>query len=156
MIEERERGTYIAIGANEMTVLLSREETDGAFSVSEYVVPPDGSAPPVHRHERTTEVFHVLDGTFEYTVDGDSHEATAGRTVVIWPGTPHTFAVPESAPVRLLLFIAPASLEGYFRDLGRYEEVLRPPPIDMDRLGDAAVSLCESYDQTIVDPEDTE
>jgi len=151
VIEESDRGTSIAIGANEMTVLLSNAETDGAFSVCEYVVPPDGSAPPVHLHKRTTEVFHVLDGTFEYILDGDSHEATTGRTVVIEPGTPHTFAVPESAPVRLLLFIAPGGLEEYFRDLGRYEGTLRPPPIDMDRLGEAAFSLCESYDQTIVD-----
>lgn len=50
------------------------------------VVP--GAAIPIHHHLHE-QTMHVLEGAFEFTVDGDTKTYTAGSAVVIPPHVPH-------------------------------------------------------------------
>ena len=74
------------LGNNEITVLVSGSESGGAFSLMELVVQPRGGANALHT-DRWVEVFHVLDGEAEWTLerDGslDTWIARRGETIVV-------------------------------------------------------------------------
>lgn len=145
-------GERIELGPNEVVIRLSGEDTDGAFSLLEYTGPPDGPAPPRHVHEATDEVIFVLDGTVEWTVDGESAETTAGSTVHVPRGTPHAFSITGSRPAWMLIWYAPAGFEGYFTEMGAYLDSLPPGPPDQAAVEEKAADLCAVYDQTILGP----
>src|SRR5215813_6750302 len=67
----------------DMNVLLTTEATGGAISVLMAWHRP-GDGPPDHVHYTRDEIFFVLEGTYELTVDGQT--TTAGdRTIVFIP-----------------------------------------------------------------------
>jgi quercetin dioxygenase-like cupin family protein len=108
------------LGNNEITVLVSGGESNDAFSVMELVIQPRGGATALHT-DRWLEVFHVLDGQVEWTLerDGsiDTWIARRGDTVVVPPGAKHRFAGAGETPSRLLT-IGPPEYEAFFRALG--------------------------------------
>ena len=58
-----------------------------------------GDGPRLHRHPYT-EIFIVLEGHVTFTVGGQTHEATAGQTVIVPPKTPHTCRNTGTGPLR--------------------------------------------------------
>ena len=71
-------------------VLVSASECYGAVAVFEERVAV-GHGPPRHRHPRQVEVFHVLEGTFRFHLDGQELERGPGAAVVIPQGAVHAF-----------------------------------------------------------------
>lgn len=43
----------------------------------------------LHYHKKTTEIYHILEGSGVLEIAGDSVELTPGMTVLIKKGTPH-------------------------------------------------------------------
>ena len=73
-------------------VMLSAEDTDGAYSMIEETTPPGGGGPPPHLHANEDEAFCVLEGEVEFLLGEGTIPAGAGTTCVHAPrGTPHTF-----------------------------------------------------------------
>jgi quercetin dioxygenase-like cupin family protein len=107
------------LGNNEITVLVSGSESGGAFSLMELVVQPRGGANALHT-DRWVEVFHVLDGEVEWTLerDGslDSWIARRGETIVVPIGARHRFAGAGERPCRMLTMGTP-EYEQFFRAL---------------------------------------
>jgi len=66
------------------------EETDDAYSVSEWWLEPNTAGPPVHQHAED-HVFYVIDGTMSLLLDGQWLPAARGSYALIPGGTPHTF-----------------------------------------------------------------
>lgn len=88
------------------------------------------------------ETFYVLEGDLPVHVDGEEITASAGSTVYIPRGTPHSFRV-DSETARLLVLNTPAGHERFFRAMGEpaAERTLPPPPEgppDMDAMTRAA------------------
>jgi mannose-6-phosphate isomerase-like protein (cupin superfamily) len=82
------------LGTDEMTVLTTSAQTDGAIFAVTVRMPPGGGPPMMHRHD-PGEVYHVLEGRFTFYVGdpGDRVEritATAGQVVPLAGRTPHT------------------------------------------------------------------
>jgi quercetin dioxygenase-like cupin family protein len=136
------------LGNNEITVLVSGAETGDAFSVMELVVQPRGGATTLHT-DRWVEVFHVLDGEMEWTLERDgrleSWLARRGETVVVPSGAKHRFAGAGDRPCRLLT-VGPAEYEAFFRALaaawsGPYDRDRTPPAVGpvFERFG---MQLC--------------
>ncbi len=69
---------YWVVG-DRYTFKLTAEETNGAFSLFEFVVPPDSGSPP-HRHTRENETFYIVSGSMEFHVDGTKMIAQVGDT----------------------------------------------------------------------------
>jgi quercetin dioxygenase-like cupin family protein len=88
-------------------------QTGGALTVFEAVNPP-GQGPPYHVHEAFDEVIYVLDGTLRVRLADQLEEAGTGAFVFIPRGMPHTWEARGDKPVRFLVVIAPAGLEGFF------------------------------------------
>lgn len=70
--------------------IISSAETGGAMAAFKQITQP-GEGPPVHVHREQTEVFHIIDGTYEFTLNGRSTTLTAGGSILIPAGAPHTF-----------------------------------------------------------------
>lgn len=94
---------------------ISAKETGDAFEILE-LSGPEGDGPPPHIHVDRHELFYVLQGTVEFTVGQDTMAAEAGSLIFVPRNTRHGFKLgPEC---KLLGLVAPAGLEGFFRELG--------------------------------------
>lgn len=67
-----------------------------------------GEVTALHRHRRTEELYHVLEGRGRMTLGEQQFEVTAGDTISIAPGTPHRIMNIGTVPLRLLCCCAPA------------------------------------------------
>jgi quercetin dioxygenase-like cupin family protein len=107
------------LGNNELTVLVSGEESGGGYCVLELVVQPGGGATALHT-DRWVETFHVLEGNVTWTLERDGRldtwSAAAGETIVVPRGAKHRFAGAGAASSRMLA-IGPAEFEQFFRAL---------------------------------------
>ena len=69
-------------------------------------VAPGAGAPPNH-HAGEDESFYVLEGEFEFMVNGETLRATAGDFVKVPDGAAHAFTNVGSAPGKLIEVNAP-------------------------------------------------
>lgn len=128
-------GERLDVLGDRQTVKISGAETGGAFALIENVNPPGTGIPP-HVHHREDEAFYVLEGRVEFTVEGEAHEVEAGAVVFLPRGTAHGFRVVGDRPARMLILLAPAGLEAYFRRLAALEGPPEP---------DALAALSEPF-----------
>jgi quercetin dioxygenase-like cupin family protein len=83
-------------------------ETGGEAVIVETVVRPHGFVAAPHIHPAQTERFHMLEGTVDFRVAGETLRARAGDELVVPPGTPHRFANAGDDDARFLVEIRPA------------------------------------------------
>ncbi len=110
-------GRVVAVAGGAYRLILTGNETDGAFSLVEFVVPP-GSGPPPHVHRREDETFYIIEGEMTFYVDGKAIKAPAGGTVRAVRDIPHWFRNETDQPVRALTLISPAGFENFFLEVG--------------------------------------
>jgi quercetin dioxygenase-like cupin family protein len=103
-----------------VTVLVPGDRTEGRFALVE-AVEHAGAAHPLHVHSREDELVHVLEGRVRFHLDGAWIERGAGDHLLLPRGSEHAWAVVSGA-ARLLVLLAPAGLEGAFRELARLTE----------------------------------
>jgi quercetin dioxygenase-like cupin family protein len=108
------------------TFLATGEETQGQFALME-VVARKGNAPPPHLHHREDETFYVLEGEMTFSVGGRTIKATPGTMVFLPRGVVHSFAI-ESDQMRVLVLLAPAGLEEWFKEFSVPAPALTLPP----------------------------
>ncbi|MBB3452055.1 quercetin dioxygenase-like cupin family protein [Rhizobium sp. BK313] len=116
-------------------------DTGGAYCLVETLTAPGAGAPP-NRHPDDDEAFYVLDGLFEFMVDGETVQARTGSFVKIPTGAIHAFRNIGPAPGRLLIINAPGRVhDGFFTEAGEAMPIgtsdLPPPsgePLDISRV----------------------
>jgi quercetin dioxygenase-like cupin family protein len=100
-----------------MVIRIHGHDTGGVVSAVESHDVPSGGPPP-HIHSREDETFQVLEGEYEFTVDGKSFVAKKGTTIFAPRGIPHTYRYLGQTPGRLMCVITPAGFEGFFDVVG--------------------------------------
>lgn len=115
-------------------------QTGGAFEVAE-IAGQDG--PPPHVHREHDECFYIIEGRYTFTLGAEQVEALADTLVFVPHGTIHAFRPSEGA--RALVFVIPAQLEGFFRELGEGLAAGRPE-------GELRAALAGKYDSWPVRP----
>lgn len=90
-------------------MLATAEDTNGAYSCIEELIPQGPAAPP-HIHEAADETFYIMEGEATFFVEDQPIKATAGSFVSIPRGTKHAFQI-DSETVRLLNTYVPAGFE---------------------------------------------
>ncbi len=112
-------GIKIDFRGTKMTLKVSGEQSEGAYSLLE-MVHPANVGPASHIHPTGAEAFYVLEG--EYTIQCDQRVYTAqvGDFVLIPKGVPHSYR--SGTEGGKVLVICPAGLEKYFSDVA---EVLK-------------------------------
>ena len=111
-----DEGRQIDLGNFTMTVKADEASTSQLFTLLEAVEPPN-FGPPMHIHHGIAEAFYVLDGEYIIFMNDEELRCPAGSFVFIPAEEPHGFRVGD-VPSRKLNLYLPASMVGYFDELG--------------------------------------
>jgi mannose-6-phosphate isomerase-like protein (cupin superfamily) len=106
----------LSVSGNTITVRLGGEQTDGAYSVFELSVPPNVGA-GLHIDNDWDEFWHVMEGTFAFTLNGEQKEFSAGGFAWGPKGIPHSFKNAGETTGKLVMLTRPSGLEKFFRDI---------------------------------------
>jgi mannose-6-phosphate isomerase-like protein (cupin superfamily) len=96
--------------AQRITRKVSSERTGGAFSLFEVEVEPGGGPQP-HVQHREDECFYVLEGRFEFLIEGARIEAGVGSLIYVPRGHLHAFNNAGETTGRLLASQTPVGVE---------------------------------------------
>ena len=105
----------VAWMGTDYSVTLAGNDSAGLVGMFESRVPA-GEGPPVHIHHNEDEVLHVLEGQYEFWLDGAVTRAGPGASVFLPRGVPHTFRVVGDRPGRNLAILTPGGFEGFFAE----------------------------------------
>jgi mannose-6-phosphate isomerase-like protein (cupin superfamily)/catechol 2,3-dioxygenase-like lactoylglutathione lyase family enzyme len=121
---------------DQITFLLTGEDTGGAFFIAEVSVPPGGGPPP-HIHRREDETFYVQQGTLTVQVGGETLQASPGDCVYLPRGNTHCFKNTGNVDAKFLVVVTPAGLENFFAEAFRPAEnrFATPPIMTEENLG---------------------
>jgi quercetin dioxygenase-like cupin family protein len=98
----------------DLKILLSTEATGGAISVLIGYHKP-GQGAPDHVHSSQEEIFYILEGIYEMTVDGRSSRAEPGTLVFIPRGVVHCFKNVGDTTACMLDWSLPGGQDRYFK-----------------------------------------
>lgn len=134
-----EHPIYVVAGGNHVTIMLDREETDGALDVIEGLAQPGGGPPP-HKHE-FAEWFLVLEGTLTVCEERDgavipTRDIEAGGSFWIPPWVVHGTLNLSDSEVRFQTIGQPGLMSGYFAEAGVLVSDPETPP-DVEPPGPA-------------------
>jgi len=96
---------------------LTAEETGGVFCLL-VDQPPAGWALPTHRHHNEAETIHIIAGDFEMEIDGIGVRLSAGETIHVPRGVPHSGANSGQQTGRRVVLFSPAGIEPFFLEAG--------------------------------------
>jgi mannose-6-phosphate isomerase-like protein (cupin superfamily) len=112
-------------------VKMTGADTNGAYSLFEYVVPTGLGGPPTHIHSREDELFICVAGRVRIELDGQEHVLSPGAALLMPRGVPHMFHNPFDEETRVIAVVSPPGLEDYYRALSQL-----PPGRDMKLVGE--------------------
>ena len=153
--KERETGEYIAYlppgeGTRSLWVLgelvtykITSYQTGGAYSLFEVTAQP-GAGPPPHVQHREDESFYILEGEYEFLVEGRTINAGVGSVIYVSKGNLHAHNNVGEGIGRMLVSQTPGGLhEQFFEDIGeemkdRSTAPASEDPPDMERIAKIA------------------
>jgi quercetin dioxygenase-like cupin family protein len=94
-------------------ITIGKRDSAGIIGVFESIVPAR-SGPPIHVHHNEDEVIHVIEGPYEFWLEGQIIPVKAGESIFLPRGVPHTFRVASDHPGRNATIFTPAGLEEFF------------------------------------------
>jgi quercetin dioxygenase-like cupin family protein len=97
------------------TIKVLTSETNGNYTVLDVIHPPN-LGPALHMHPRGPETFYIIDGNYEFVLDGKSIMGKSGDVIFVPTGAPHRFVVGEKGGHAIV--ISPPDLEFYFFKVG--------------------------------------
>lgn len=101
-------GVHAAEGHSRWTCLARRTGLHGRWEAVEWAWLPPGGVSGEHRHSRTEELYFVLDGQGEITLDGRAYPVHPGTTVLTGLGRRHGLRNTGRRPLSWLVIEIPA------------------------------------------------
>jgi mannose-6-phosphate isomerase-like protein (cupin superfamily) len=127
-----------------VTYKVSSQMTGGAYALFEVATRPGAGAPP-HVQHREDESFYVLEGEYEFLVEGRTSRVRAGSLLYIAKGTLHAHKNVGQGVGKMLVTQTPGGLyERFFEEVGKPVDGDDGMPAIHDRLdlqGIAAVGV---------------
>ena len=136
-------GRHLNVLGDNQLVRLTGADTGGALALIEQTNPP-GVGVPLHVHANEDEVFHVLEGAMDFTVNGRTTLAEAGAVVFLPRNVPHAFVTVGPGVTRSTVTAFPAGIELMFEELG----ALPPGPPVMETV----FEICGRYGIRFLQP----
>lgn len=136
-------GKKVNVLGDQQTFKLTGKETDGQFTLIEEVNPP-GTMIPLHVHTREDEIFKVLEGELEVTVDGKTTILKAGDLAFAPKNVPHSWKVVGENDCKTILSAFPAGIELMFEEIGG----LPAGPPDFAKVAE----ICGRYGISFIQP----
>src|SRR6478672_3116971 len=109
-------GEQLKIAGSQTFHKIKSSNTQGVFSVVEFVTPP-GKGVALHVHEREDELVYLLEGEIEVTLGDQKMKAVPGVMALLPRRIPHGFTNIGNKPSRLLDTILPGQFDNYFVEL---------------------------------------
>ncbi|HZQ55563.1 MAG TPA: cupin domain-containing protein [Bryobacteraceae bacterium] len=109
-------------------ILISSKESGGGATTFTQVSPP-GGGPPAHSHTNEDEIFYVLEGEYEFLLNGNRRKLASGDAIHASRGSIHTFRNVGTAEGKLLIVTVPGGFEKYLEEISPLSI-----PQDMERL----------------------
>jgi len=128
IVRHNEGETLNILGVS-VRFLCRAEDTHQAWSLMENVIPTDAGPPP-HSHP-WDEGYFVTAGEVEFQIGDQLERVRAGDFVYAPGGTVHAFRGVSKTPAHMLIFDAPAHMEGFFKEVDREVTKL---PADLAKL----------------------
>jgi quercetin dioxygenase-like cupin family protein len=120
-----------------MTHKIAGYRTGGAYALFGVTTPP-GAGPPLHVQHREDESFYVLEGEYEFLVEGSTLRAEAGSLLYVRKGTLHAHKNVDGAMAKMLVNQTPGgSYERFFEKVGKPADA-DPGPLVIEDHADAA------------------
>ena len=126
--------SYDVIGGDHISIKATGDDTGGACTVIETIVPPHAGPPP-HVHHRESETFYVVEGEFEFQVGDQKTTATTGAFLFAPPDIPHQFRNASGRPGKLLIVCQPAGFENFIKEFSTLPTNVPPDPAQMAAIG---------------------
>jgi mannose-6-phosphate isomerase-like protein (cupin superfamily) len=105
------------------------EQTGGAYSLFELVTQPKDGPPP-HVQHREDESFYVLEGVYEFLVEGRTLRAETGSLLYVPRGNLHAHRNVGEGVGRMLVSQTPGGLhERFFEEIGEVRKDGFTPPV---------------------------
>jgi mannose-6-phosphate isomerase-like protein (cupin superfamily) len=102
-----------------VTYKVSSQRTGGAYALFEVVTRPGAGASP-HVQHREDESFYVLEGEYEFLIEGRTLRVRAGSLLYIPKGTLHGHQSVGAGVGRMLVSQTPGGLyERFFKEVGK-------------------------------------
>ncbi len=110
-------------------------QTGGAYSLFEVVTQPQGGPPP-HIQHREDECFYVLEGEYEFLVEGRTLRMPAGSLLYVPKGNLHAHKNVGEGTGRMLVSQTPGGLhERFFEELGEPpKDTATPVPQEVPKI----------------------
>ena len=103
--------------------MLNAEESEGRFSiVKETFEPGFDSYPFLHSHHWHSEVFYIVSGKMQWTVNDETRVLGPGALVYIPPRSPHAAKVIGDEAVEAIMVYEPAGYEKNYQRRGAMTE----------------------------------
>jgi quercetin dioxygenase-like cupin family protein len=113
-----------------LTFLATGEDTGGQFALMEQIA-RKGNVPPRHIHHREDETFYVIEGEMTFSIGDRTIKATPGTMIFAPRDIAHSFTI-DSEQVRILVQVAPAGAEGFFKACSvPAPSMTLPPPAEV-------------------------
>lgn len=151
MVVNCDAGTPFEDGDDHGRVLIFGRETDGRYSLMEFVVAArpqraEGVAPDFgpHLHRGIEETFLVRSGRLRFLMGDKVIDLAAGDVARVPPGVRHGFANLSDAAVELLVWFHPGGFEELFV---KHRSDQSPPPSPTGFMDDA-IRLFDSAFET--------
>ena len=120
--------------ANDSVRVLSPAElTGGDITVVEDTLKPAFFLAR-HHHDKTTEIFFILEGTVQFTFDDETFTARPGDTVNVSPGIRHEVSAPEGA--RIITVFSPGGFDVYLAEIKALAEHGTPTDVDYQTIAE--------------------
>jgi mannose-6-phosphate isomerase-like protein (cupin superfamily) len=99
-------------------LLRFRAKGESGYCLVEAITAPGAGAPP-NKHPADNEAFYVLEGSFEFMIDGETRRADGGDFVNIPNGALHAFKNVGATNGRLLILNVPGTSHvSFFSEAG--------------------------------------
>jgi quercetin dioxygenase-like cupin family protein len=131
-------GECVWMTGNHYTFQAVAEDTDGAYTLFEGLIPP-GAGPPPHAHSLEIEAIYVLKGELTFYVEDETIQLGQGCFINLPRGVVHSFKNQGTEPARMLDLVVPSGMENFIRETGRPVADRSAPPAmvtreDIDRV----------------------
>ena len=114
---QKDEGKAVNVLGVQLLIRMRAGDTGGVLSTIETHDAPGGGAPP-HTHSREDETFQVLEGEYEFTVDGKTIRAKPGTTLFAPRRGTHSYRYTGQTTGKLMVVFTPGGFEGFFEEIG--------------------------------------
>jgi len=99
---------------DKMQFLTTAQESNGEMLKFKVWFKTGAQGPPYHMHPVQTEIFEVLSGTAQFTLDGKQQKLTTGQSITVHPNAKHKFCNAGDNELVMAVELKPALKSEFF------------------------------------------